>query len=116
MRYRAGSAEGLRDEGCRVVTVRGQTIGVLSDGDRFFAIRNRCPHKGAPLCEGTVGGTLVASRPNEYVYGMDGRVLRCPWHGWEFDLMTGRSLFEPSRVRVKVYQVIVEDGDVILNV
>ncbi len=47
---------------------------------------------------------------------MDGRVLRCPWHGWEFDLVTGRSLFEPSRVRVKVYQVIVEDGDVILNV
>lgn len=116
MRYRVGSAEELRAEGSRVVTVRGQAIGVLSAGDRFLAIRNRCPHRGAPLCEGTVGGTFIASQPNEYVYGMEGRVLRCPWHGWEFDVATGRSLFEPNRVRVKVYQVTVEDGDVILHV
>jgi nitrite reductase (NADH) small subunit len=83
--------------------------------DEFFAVRNKCPHRGAPLCEGTVGGTFLTSRPNEYVFGMENRVLRCPWHGWEFDLRTGRSLFQPDEVRVKTYRVTVEDGVVFLD-
>jgi nitrite reductase (NADH) small subunit len=115
MRYRVGSLEELRNQRCRVVTVQGRHIGILSVDDRFFAVLNRCPHKGGPLCEGTVDGTFLHSRPNTYVYGMENRVLRCPWHGWEFDLTTGRSLFQPDDVRVKVYRVTVEDGDVILH-
>ena len=97
------------------MSVRGIRVGVLSVDGQFFALRNKCPHKGAPLCEGTVGGTFLPSRPNEYVYGMDNKVIRCPWHGWEFDLTTGKSLFEPDDVRVKVYRVSVENGDVFLH-
>jgi nitrite reductase (NADH) small subunit len=115
VRCRVGSVEELRDEGCRVVNVRGRRIGVLSVGDQFFAVRNQCPHKGAPLCEGTVSGTFVPSRPHDYVYGLEDRVLRCPWHGWEFDLTSGKSLFQPDDVRVKVYRVTIEDGDVFLD-
>ena len=115
MRYRVGSAEEWGDEGCRVVSVRGRRIGILRvDGD-FFALRNECPHKGAPLCEEKVSGTFLPSRPNDYVYGMEDRVLRCPWHGWEFDLTSGRSLFQPDEVKVKVYPVTVEAGDVFLH-
>jgi nitrite reductase (NADH) small subunit len=115
VRHRVGSVEELRADGCRVIDVRGRRIGILTTGDKFFAVRNQCPHRGAPLCEGTVGGTFLSSGPNNYVYGMENRVLRCPWHGWEFDLTTGRSLFQPDEVRVKVYRVTVEDGDVILH-
>jgi 3-phenylpropionate/trans-cinnamate dioxygenase ferredoxin subunit len=39
---------------------------------------------------------------------MEGRVLRCPWHAWEFDITTGKSLFAPEACRVKSYEVAVE--------
>ena len=52
---------------------------------------------------------------HEYVYGKHDGVIRCPWHGWEFDLETGRSLLEPDRVGLKTYPVTVEDGDVVLH-
>ena len=116
MRYPVGSAKELSAEGCRVVTVQGRSIGILSVEGELFAVRNQCPHRGAPLCEGTVSGTFLPSRPNDYQWGMEGKVLRCPWHGWEFDLTTGRSLFQPDEVRVKLYRVTIEDGEVILHI
>lgn len=116
LKYPVGAVEDVRSEGRRVIEVQGRRIGVVSVGDRFFAVRDRCPHRGAPLCEGTLGGTLLPSEPDDYVYGLEGRVIRCPWHGWEFDLATGRSVFEPDRVAVKVYDVTVEDGIVTLHV
>jgi nitrite reductase/ring-hydroxylating ferredoxin subunit len=42
-------------------------------------------------------------------------VIRCPWHGWEFDLESGRSLFEPRRFGLKTYAVTEDDGQVILH-
>ena len=60
-------------------------------------------------------GTFVASAPQEYVYGRQDRVLRCPWHGWEFDLESGRSPLEPDKVGIKIYPVTVRDGTVILH-
>jgi 3-phenylpropionate/trans-cinnamate dioxygenase ferredoxin subunit len=57
----------------------------------------------------------VAAAPHELVYGMDDRVIRCPWHGWEFDLETGRSLLEPKRVGLKTYEVTEEGGEVVLH-
>jgi nitrite reductase/ring-hydroxylating ferredoxin subunit len=116
VRYRVESVENWGEVPCRVVTVQGRKIGVLRVEDKFFALRNTCPHRGAPLCEGTVSGTFLPSGPHDYVYGMENRVLRCPWHGWEFDLKTGRSLFQPDEVRVKTYRVSVEDGEVFLHV
>lgn len=111
-----GSVDELRAEGCRFVEVCGRRIGVLSVGDDFFAVRDRCPHRGAPVCQGTVSGTFLPAGPHEYVYGRHDRVLRCPWHGWEFDLETGRSLLEPDRYRVRVYPVAVRDGVVLVDV
>ena len=40
---------------------------------------------GASMCAGSLCGTFVASAPHEMVYGRHDRVIRCPWHGWEFD-------------------------------
>jgi len=110
------SLEDLRRERCRVVEVDGRPVAVLSVGDDLFAVSNRCPHMGAPMCAGSVGGTLVASAPQEFVYGRHERVLRCPWHGWEFDLGSGRSLFEPRRVGLRVFAVTCVDGQVLLQV
>ncbi len=95
----------------KIVEVDGISIGVFNVGGAFHALRNRCPHQGAPLCRGSVKGTALPSAPGEYVWARDGEILRCPWHGWEFDLLTGRSVFNPHRVRVKAYEVSIEPSD-----
>lgn len=115
MKHRIGSIEDIRREGCRFVEVNGRSIGVISVGEEFFAVHDRCPHMGAPMCAGSLSGTLVAAGPQELVYGMQDQVIRCPWHGWEFDLETGRSLLEPDRVGLKTYRVTQEDGEVVLH-
>jgi len=94
----------------KIVDVAGRSIGVFNIEGTFYALRNVCPHQGAPLCLGSVKGTAEVSRAGEYVWGREGRILRCPWHGWEFDLTTGESVFNPHRTRVRRYRVTVEDA------
>ena len=94
--------------------VDGREIGIFNVAGRLFAIRNVCPHQGAPLSAGAVGGTMLPSAPHEYVYGLEGRVIRCPWHKFEFDLETGHSLHDPEHMRVATYRVALEDGSIVL--
>ena len=96
----------------RMFEIRGRSIGVVHSAAGWFAIRNRCPHQGAPLCAGKVTGTMLPGPPDQLEWAMDGQVVRCPWHGWEFDLDTGRSLFAVSRDRAATYPVQVRDGRV----
>jgi nitrite reductase (NADH) small subunit len=99
------------DAGGLLVSVDGVEIGVFRVGDRFVAFRNVCPHFGAPVCRGTVAGTTLPSRVYEYAYGREGEILQCPWHGWEFDLLTGRHLVAGSRARLRQYPVEVHGDD-----
>ncbi|MCR6032133.1 Rieske 2Fe-2S domain-containing protein [Nocardioides sp. zg-579] len=115
MDVRVGTVEEVRRDGCRIVEVDGRAVGVISVGEDFYAITDRCPHMGASMCAGSLGGTMLASRPHEYVYGLADRVIRCPWHGWEFDLETGRSLLEPRRRALRTWRVTQQDGDVVLH-
>src|SRR6478672_8813575 len=92
----------------KIVDVDGRSIGVFNVKGTYYALRNTCPHQAAPLCRGTIKGMSTAPRPGVYQYGREGEILRCPWHGWEFDLTNGRSIFNPHRVRVKAYRVTVE--------
>ena len=92
----------------RIVEAEGRSIGVFNVDGAFFALRNSCPHQAAPLCLGAIKGMTMPSKPGEYIWARDGEILRCPWHGWEFDILTGRSIFNPHRVRVRTYEVTVE--------
>ena len=92
-----------------VVTVEGREIGIYRVNGEIHAIHNYCPHQGAPICAGYVSGTTLPSEVYCYEYARAGEIVRCPWHGWEFDLKTGKSLFS-DRVRVKKYTVEVHDG------
>jgi 3-phenylpropionate/trans-cinnamate dioxygenase ferredoxin subunit len=94
----------------KIVTVGGRSIGVFNIRGQFYALRNRCPHQGAPLCLGRVKGTTIAGKPYEYVYGRDQEIIQCPWHGWEFEIATGRTYFNPHRMRVQTYDVTVESA------
>lgn len=97
----------------KIVEVEGQSIGVFNVNGTFYALKNRCPHQGGPLCLGSLKGTALPSSPGEYRWGREGEILRCPWHGWEFDVTNGRSLWHPQRCRVRAYEVTVEPEEVV---
>lgn len=99
----------------KIVEIDGRSIGVFNVGGRYYAIRNRCPHEGAQLCEGVVSGLVASTSPGEYTYLRAGEILRCPWHGWEFDITTGRSSFDPTRTRVRAYPVAVDGESVVVE-
>lgn len=99
----------------RVVEVAGRSIGIFNVAGDFYALHNGCPHKGGPLCEGRISGTTLPSDDYTFEYGRDGEILRCAWHGWEFEIATGRALADP-RVRARSYPVTVEDGNVLVTV
>ena len=94
--------------GRKIVEINGRSIGIFNINGQFFALRNRCPHEGAELCTGTVTGLRRSDAPGHYQWDRAGEIVRCPWHGWEFDIKTGQSWFDPSRVRVRPYPVTVE--------
>lgn len=94
----------------RMVKLGSISIGVFNVEGRFLALRNYCPHEGAELCLGKVTGTNEPTdRCADYQWGRDGTILRCPWHGWEFDMTTGESLFDPV-LRIKTYAVSTRNG------
>jgi nitrite reductase (NADH) small subunit len=79
----------------RFICIAGQELAVfrLIDPERFFVIRNSCPHAGGNLASGEVAGTVVT----------------CPWHQWPFDLATGACTLSPT-ARLRRFECRVEDG------
>lgn len=93
---------------------RGISVGVFNLEGEFFAIKNVCPHYGAPLCRGSVHGTHRPSPVASYEPVLAGRVIRCPWHGWEFDIVTGKALYD-RKSRVATYKVEINSlGEIVL--
>jgi nitrite reductase/ring-hydroxylating ferredoxin subunit len=110
-RYIVGTVDEIPPGSRKIVEVAGHSIGVFNVKGEFFALLNRCPHQGGPLCEGHTLGFLRSGQPGEYYYSRPGEILRCPWHGWEFDIRTGQSWFDPRHARVRRYEVEVERGE-----
>ena len=71
----------------------GRELALYNVGGEFYAIENSCPHKGAPLADGSLCGHQV----------------ECDWHGWRFDVRTGACTSRPGQA-VESYEVRVEDG------
>jgi len=76
------------------VDVAGERIAVFRDGERFYAVGDRCSHAEASLSEGEV---------------FDGEV-ECPRHGSVFDLVTGAARSLPATRPVPTYPVRTTDG------
>jgi nitrite reductase/ring-hydroxylating ferredoxin subunit len=110
VRYLVGRAEEIPPGSRKIVRVAGRSIGVFNVDGEFFAIRNRCPHQGAPLCEGKLWGALASDRPGSFQYESRKEILTCIWHGWEFSIRTGQSWCDPQRLRVRSYTVSVDEA------
>lgn len=111
MRYVVASLDEIPVGGRKIVEVGGRSIGIFNLDGEFFALRNRCPHQGGPLCEGRVWGLIEADRPGALRFSREGEIITCGWHGWEFDIRTGQSWCDPERLRVRRYEVRIEQVD-----
>jgi nitrite reductase/ring-hydroxylating ferredoxin subunit len=108
-RFRFGPASEVPAGGRVVRTVGGRSVGVFNVGGRFYALHNRCPHRGGALCLGPVTGTALPTDDYRYEYGHDGELVRCAWHGWEFEIASGRCLVD-ARMRARTF-AIEQEGD-----
>ncbi len=60
---------------------------------------------------------MLPSDTAQYLYGLEGgRVLRCPWHGWEFDITTSQAVFQTDKRRLITYRVVVEGNAVFIRI
>lgn len=94
----------------KLVSAKGRDIGLFNVGGRFYALANRCPHKGGPLCQGRITGLTQSGGPGDYRLVRNGEFLRCPWHGWEFEIATGQSYCDPNTLRIRQFEVTVAHG------
>ena len=95
----------------KVATVNGREIVVFNIHGEFFALLNRCPHEGAPLDKAVCVAMVTSDEPGRYRRSREGEMLRCPWHGWEFDVRNGQSYFDPVHTKVRSYPVKIEPGE-----
>ncbi len=82
-----------------VVDAAGQAIALFNVGGTFHAIANACTHRGGPLGEGRLDGTIVT----------------CPWHGSQFDVTSGQVRKGPAQQPVVSYPVRVQGDDVLVS-
>ena len=78
--------------------VEGRVVAICNIDGRFHALDGLCPHQGGPLGRGRLCGT----------------VLTCPWHGWQFDVVTGRHELS-SQVRQVIHEVRAENGELFVR-
>ena len=111
-RYRVASVDELAEDGMRVISeVGGQEVAVFRVDGELHALSNYCAHAAGPLCEGPLTGRLSPGGDGSLRYDESESVVRCPWHGWRFDVRTGESL-QSDRWKTPTYEVEVEDGEV----
>jgi nitrite reductase/ring-hydroxylating ferredoxin subunit len=114
-KYVAGLVSDFPPGSQRLVTVGRRAIAIFNVGGTLYGLYNQCPHQGGSLCAGTVVGRLESPEPGRYDYDSSRPMIKCPWHGWEFELATGRSWADPARVRVQPYAVEVASGGSLVN-
>jgi nitrite reductase (NADH) small subunit len=96
---RAGKTADVPGGTIREFQVEGKAVAVANVGGQFYAINGVCMHRGGPLGDGPLEGTVVT----------------CPWHGWQYDVTTGKVGQNPS-VGVESYPVEIRGEDIFVNV
>jgi nitrite reductase/ring-hydroxylating ferredoxin subunit len=112
-RYAIADVEEFDGDGSRVIAeVEGQEIAVFRHEGEYYALANFCIHQAGPLCEGALSGSISTDEDGwDWVYDDEERYIVCPWHGWMFDIETGRSP-KDERYAVPTYDAVVEHGTV----
>jgi len=109
-----GQVSEFRSGHPRVFEIGRRSLVVVQTKTGFFAFRNSCPHQAAPMSQGMIRGAMRPSSPLAYDYAFEDEVIRCPWHGYEFWLESGRSVSSLVSDRLVTYRVEVEGGNVLV--
>jgi nitrite reductase/ring-hydroxylating ferredoxin subunit len=88
-------ADEIPPGGLKHVEIEGEELALANVDGELYAIQGQCLHLQGPLAEGR----------------LDHAVLTCPWHGWQYDVRTGLNEFDHA-IRLRTYEVRVEDGEV----
>ncbi len=99
----------------KLVTIKGRPIVIFNVSGSFYGLLDRCPHEGGSLSEGILTGLFESQAPGQYCLSRPGEILRCPWHGWEFDIRTGQSYCDPQKIKARNYPVVVEHGRTVVE-
>jgi nitrite reductase (NADH) small subunit len=91
---RAARKDEIAAGSIREFQVDGLTVAIANVGNKFYAINNTCLHRGGPLAQGELHGAVVT----------------CPWHGWQYDVTSGKLTTNPA-VGVKTYVIEVRGED-----
>ena len=84
---------------CEAFKVDGRRVALYNVGGVFYATQDFCRHKGGSLGKGT----------------LEGSVVRCPLHGWKFDVISGHCLTHPHCRELQLFAASVEDGEVVVE-
>ncbi|WFU05103.1 Rieske (2Fe-2S) protein (plasmid) [Rhizobium sp. CB3171] len=98
----------------KIVKVGQLSIGIFEIEDGYAAMLNVCPHRAGQLCEGPVCGTAKSTDRMEFVYDRAGQIIRCAWHGWEFDIKSGTCLVD-EKLRARAFPVHVEEDEIYIE-
>ncbi len=112
-RHVVGHVDEIPPGTSRFVAVGKFGVGVYNVGGEFRAVTNYCPHRGGPLCVGRRYPIIDSPAPYKFEVSGEDEILKCPWHGWEYDLRDGIS--EIGGKRLRLHTVRVEDDFVILE-
>jgi len=96
--FRATKTTEIAPGQIREFQLDGHTVAIANLGGKFYAIDNTCLHRGGPLGQGV----------------LDGQKVTCPWHGWQFDVTTGKAALNPA-VGVGCYRVEVRGEDLFVE-
>jgi nitrite reductase (NADH) small subunit len=114
-----GPAASFGDPGRKLIESGGIEVGIFKVGGEFYAYENVCPHVGGPACQGKiiakVEEVIAADRTAKGMEFSKTKInVVCPWHGYEYDIRTGRHHGNP-RFRLKPIKVRLAGGDVIVT-
>jgi nitrite reductase (NADH) small subunit len=115
-----GKVSAFPDPGRKVFDVAGLEVGVFKLGGAFYAWENRCPHLDGPACQGKLLPCTTealnddkTSRGREFSKN-DMNVV-CPWHGFEFDIRTGRHPTNQA-IRLRAVKFRIEGDDILVSI
>ncbi|MQA01479.1 MAG: Rieske 2Fe-2S domain-containing protein [Streptosporangiales bacterium] len=114
--YFVGNFSELSEDNRKLVTIAGEEIVVFRHRDTVYALENRCLHMGGPIAEGLLVDrveSVVDEEGNDLGdrFSDDVTHVVCPWHGWEYDIASGRCAALP-RLRLRTYPTDVREGQV----
>lgn len=99
-RYYFGTLGELSEGRFIVRDIGSRSIGATLFKNEPLVLLNFCPHAGAPICSGKIVPKLLCGARQELQLDSANSVLRCPWHGWEFNLEDGHTSGFDSRLRL----------------